>query len=99
MATLSDFDSEDELQIDETPPPRRRPSLPSKKKLAGKRFLPFIFFCLANNLNILVQTNTWINVLIKVYQGNYLGPNHAATPTESVSQEKWTLILRYASLF
>uniref|UniRef100_A0A8C2CIE5 PHD finger protein 8 n=1 Tax=Cyprinus carpio TaxID=7962 RepID=A0A8C2CIE5_CYPCA len=29
MATLSDFDSEDELQIDETPPPRRRPSLPS----------------------------------------------------------------------
>uniref|UniRef100_A0A8C2CQD5 PHD finger protein 8 n=1 Tax=Cyprinus carpio TaxID=7962 RepID=A0A8C2CQD5_CYPCA len=35
MATLSDFDSEDELQIDETPPPRRRPSLPSKKKLAG----------------------------------------------------------------
>ncbi|KAI7794203.1 histone lysine demethylase PHF8 [Triplophysa rosa] len=35
MSTLSDFDSEDELQIDETPPPRRRPSLPSKKKLAG----------------------------------------------------------------
>uniref|UniRef100_A0A672KXS1 Histone lysine demethylase PHF8 n=1 Tax=Sinocyclocheilus grahami TaxID=75366 RepID=A0A672KXS1_SINGR len=29
MATLSDFDSEDELQIDETPPPRRRLSLPS----------------------------------------------------------------------
>uniref|UniRef100_A0A8C1GK23 Histone lysine demethylase PHF8 n=1 Tax=Cyprinus carpio TaxID=7962 RepID=A0A8C1GK23_CYPCA len=29
MATLSDFDSEDELQIDETPPPRRRPSLSS----------------------------------------------------------------------
>uniref|UniRef100_A0A673IU68 Histone lysine demethylase PHF8 n=1 Tax=Sinocyclocheilus rhinocerous TaxID=307959 RepID=A0A673IU68_9TELE len=29
MATLSDFDSEDDLQIDETPPPRRRPSLPS----------------------------------------------------------------------
>ncbi len=42
MGTLSDFDSEDELQIDETPPPRRRPSLPSKKKLAGKRFLTFI---------------------------------------------------------
>lgn len=42
MATLSDFDSEDELQIDETPPPRRRPSLPSKKKLPGKRFHPFL---------------------------------------------------------
>ncbi len=42
MGTLSDFDSEDELQIDETPPPRRRPSLPSKKKLSGKRFLTFI---------------------------------------------------------
>ncbi|XP_073731436.1 histone lysine demethylase PHF8 [Misgurnus anguillicaudatus] len=35
MSTLSDFDSEDELQIDEAPPPRRRPALPSKKKLAG----------------------------------------------------------------
>ncbi|XP_051961871.1 histone lysine demethylase PHF8 [Xyrauchen texanus] len=35
MSTLSDFDSEDELQIDETPPPRRRLALPSKKKLAG----------------------------------------------------------------
>lgn len=43
MSTLSDFDSEDELQIDETPPPRRRPSLPSKKKLAGKT-LP-LFMC------------------------------------------------------
>ncbi len=48
--------------------------------------------------NILVWTNSWLNGVFKVYQGNYLGPNHAVTPTESVSLEKWTLILRYASL-
>lgn len=52
MATLSDFDSEDELQIDETPPPRRRPSLPSKKKLAGKSFPPFI-----NKVNLITSTS------------------------------------------
>ncbi|XP_076874672.1 histone lysine demethylase PHF8 isoform X2 [Brachyhypopomus gauderio] len=34
-SALSDFDSEDELQIDESPPPRRRPAAPSKKKIAG----------------------------------------------------------------
>lgn len=33
-ALSSDFDSEDELQIDESPPPRRRSLVPSKKKLA-----------------------------------------------------------------
>uniref|UniRef100_W5UEA2 Histone lysine demethylase PHF8 n=1 Tax=Ictalurus punctatus TaxID=7998 RepID=W5UEA2_ICTPU len=33
-ALSSDFDSEDELQIDESPPPRRKPVVPSKKKLA-----------------------------------------------------------------
>ncbi|XP_008316360.1 histone lysine demethylase PHF8 [Cynoglossus semilaevis] len=31
-ASLSDLESEDELQIDETPPPRRKPPGPSKKK-------------------------------------------------------------------
>ncbi|KAK1801890.1 hypothetical protein P4O66_022524 [Electrophorus voltai] len=34
-SALSDFDSEDELQIDESPPPRRRPAVPNKKKMAG----------------------------------------------------------------
>lgn len=31
-SSLSDLESEDELQIDETPPPRRKPAGPSKKK-------------------------------------------------------------------
>lgn len=38
-SSLSDLESEDELQIDETPPPpRRKPTGPSKKKkkLSGK---------------------------------------------------------------
>ncbi|KAJ8017071.1 hypothetical protein DPEC_G00013970 [Dallia pectoralis] len=34
-SALSDFESEDELQIDETPPPRRKAGGPSKKKLRG----------------------------------------------------------------
>ncbi|XP_030625272.1 histone lysine demethylase PHF8 [Chanos chanos] len=34
-SALSDFESEDELQIDETPPPRRRAAPSNKKKLAG----------------------------------------------------------------
>lgn len=42
-ALSSDFDSEDELQIDESPPPRRRPVVPTKKKLAGK--IVFSFLC------------------------------------------------------
>lgn len=36
-SSLSDLESEDELQIDETPPPRRKPAGPSKKKkLSGE---------------------------------------------------------------
>lgn len=35
-SALSDFESEDELQIDETPPPRRKAAGSSKKKLSGK---------------------------------------------------------------
>uniref|UniRef100_A0A7N6AJ65 PHD finger protein 8 n=1 Tax=Anabas testudineus TaxID=64144 RepID=A0A7N6AJ65_ANATE len=31
-SSMSDLESEDELQIDETPPPRRKPAGPSKKK-------------------------------------------------------------------
>lgn len=31
-SSLSDLESEDELQIDETPPPRRKPAGPGKKK-------------------------------------------------------------------
>ena len=31
-SSLSDLESEDELQIDETPPPRRKPAGASKKK-------------------------------------------------------------------
>lgn len=35
---MSDLESEDELQIDETPPPRRKPAGPSKKKkLSGEK--------------------------------------------------------------
>ncbi|XP_031650505.1 histone lysine demethylase PHF8 isoform X1 [Oncorhynchus kisutch] len=34
-STLSDFESEDELQIDETPPPRRKAGGSNKKKLSG----------------------------------------------------------------
>ncbi|XP_067096837.1 histone lysine demethylase PHF8 [Osmerus mordax] len=34
-SSLSDFESEDELQIDETPPPRRKSAGSSKKKLSG----------------------------------------------------------------
>lgn len=37
-SSLSDLESEDELQIDETPPPRRKPAGPSKKKkLSGEK--------------------------------------------------------------
>lgn len=36
-ASLSDLESEDELQIDETPPPRRKPPGPSKKKKISGR--------------------------------------------------------------
>lgn len=36
-SSLSDLESEDELQIDETPPPRRKPAGPGKKKkLSGE---------------------------------------------------------------
>lgn len=36
-SSLSDLESEDELQIDETPPPRRKPAGPGKKKkISGK---------------------------------------------------------------
>lgn len=36
-SSLSDLESEDELQIDETPPPRRKPAVSGKKKkLSGK---------------------------------------------------------------
>lgn len=36
-SSLSDLESEDELQIDETPPPRRKAAgLSKKKKLSGK---------------------------------------------------------------
>lgn len=36
-SSLSDLESEDELQIDETPPPRRKTAgLSKKKKLSGK---------------------------------------------------------------
>ena len=36
-SSLSDLETEDELQIDETPPPRRKPTGPSKKKkLSGE---------------------------------------------------------------
>lgn len=36
-SSLSDLESEDELQIDEAPPPRRKPAGPSKKKkLSGE---------------------------------------------------------------
>lgn len=31
-SSMSDLESEDELQIDETPPPRRKTAGPSKKK-------------------------------------------------------------------
>lgn len=53
-ALSSDFDSEDELQIDESPPPRRRPVVPSKKKLAGRVLFFFLiimihsYFCLSS---------------------------------------------------
>lgn len=36
-SSLSDLESEDELQIDEAPPPRRKPAGPGKKKkLSGE---------------------------------------------------------------
>ena len=36
-SSLSDLETEDELQIDETPPPRRKPTGPGKKKkLSGE---------------------------------------------------------------
>lgn len=38
-SSLSDLDSEDELQIDETPPPRRKPAGSSKKKKLSSKYL------------------------------------------------------------
>lgn len=39
-SSLSDLESEDELQIDETPPPRRKTAaLSKKKKLSGKKLM------------------------------------------------------------
>lgn len=38
-SSMSELESEDELQIDETPPPRRKPAGPNKKnKLSGEHF-------------------------------------------------------------
>lgn len=38
-SSLSDLDSEDELQIDETPPPRRKPAGSGKKKKLSSKYL------------------------------------------------------------
>lgn len=38
-SSLSDLESEDELQIDETPPPRRKPGGPGKKKALSSTYL------------------------------------------------------------
>lgn len=38
-SSLSDLDSEDELQIDETPPPRRKHKASSKKKKLSSKYL------------------------------------------------------------
>lgn len=39
-SSLSELESEDELQIDETPPPRRKSAGPNKKKkLSGKKWV------------------------------------------------------------
>lgn len=45
-SSLSDLESEDELQIDEAPPPRRKPAAPGKKKKISSEicFIYFLFF-------------------------------------------------------
>lgn len=59
-ALSSDFDSEDELQIDESPPPRRRPALLGKKKLPGGfMYMLLVFFCLIKSFKTLLL-NTFL---------------------------------------
>lgn len=56
-SSLSDLDSEDELQIDETPPPRRKPAGSSRKKKLSSKYLTSHFMCdLEVFLNILLKS-------------------------------------------
>lgn len=63
-SALSDLDSEDELQIDESPPPRRR-APPNKKKLAGEVLD-------SSNTNCYWKVKPWIKISTRLCEKTIL---------------------------
>lgn len=91
-SSLSDLDSEDELQIDETPPPRRK-TAGKKKKLSSKYLtegsVPHFYVSFLNLMIFFLQVELLLlKFALQLFPENCPEPNPALTQIASGSLER-----------